>query len=129
MSRSRKFKIRGGFIQIPLRVLNSNAFQDLPPSASKIWLYFVAKVKLPFEDPDRYGVVFSFSYGEARRFGFSAGTFSNGIRALIKNGFLDPVKKGGLKSAGGGFNQFKQSKRWERYGTPLFVRRSWDEIV
>jgi hypothetical protein len=117
------------FVPLPWQMLNSKAFIELPPSASKALPYFFGKVKLSFRDPQRYFAEFSFSYTEGKRYGFALATFSKVIQALVRFGFIDPVDKGGLRGECKSFNRFKLSKRWETYGTENFLPSEWKTFL
>jgi hypothetical protein len=113
------------FVPITWDMLNSRAYRDLSPSAGKALPLFLGKVKVPHNSPQRYHTSFHFPYGEAKRFGFAKRTFWRVIMDLMNKGFLDPVGKGGLKSLGKGYNTFKLSPRWTRYGEPNFEVVDW----
>lgn len=126
MSRGRKKGSRlPPFVPLIWRMLNSKAYKDLPPSSAKALPYFLGKFKGGYNDPQRYMEEFSFSYTEAKRFGFSSGTFSKVIQALVRIGFVDPVDKGGLRGDCKSYNLFKLSKRWEAYGSSNFEALDW----
>lgn len=118
MSRGRKPKInRNPFIQFTFKMINSRAYKELPASSSKGLPFFLAKVKRPINDPQRYLEIFSLSYEELKRATkFSDATCSKVFRDLVRFGFIDPVSKGGLRGHGKSFSQYKLSTRWEQYG-------------
>jgi len=122
----RKPKMRG-FVALPWDVLNHRAYKELPPSSAKALPYFLGKPKKRFDDEEFYKTAIKFSYREAKKDGFAAGTFSKIIKALVAHGFLDPVDKGGLRSSGKGYNVFKLSLRWVDYGTEQFVSKQWEQ--
>ena len=103
------------FVALPWDVLNSKAYIELPPSAAKALPYFFGKVKKVFDDPARYTEIFTFSYPEGKRLGFSHTTFAKIIRDLEAPGFIDWVAQGGLRGKGKGYNRFKLTRRWENY--------------
>jgi len=113
------------FVAITWDVLNSRAYRDLSPSAAKALPLFLGKVKVPHNSPERCHTSFHFPYGEAKRFGFAKRTFLRVIVDLVSKGFLDPVGKGGLRSLGKGYNTFRLSQRWMRYGGPNFEVVDW----
>ena len=114
------------FVAMTRELLNSKAYRSLPPSAAKILPHFFDKVRHGYNDPVRYATTFNFSYSDATRLGFGKTTFYNILRDLMKYGFIDPVKKGGLKSYGLTKNIFQLSKRWERYGFSDFREIKWE---
>lgn len=113
------------FVAMTWDILNSWAYKDLSPSACKAVPYFFGKIKLGFNDPQRYLSNFTFSYPEGKKLGFAPATFSKIIQNLIKFGFIDPIDKGGLKGYGKGYNIFRLSDRWEAYGTNQFKTCEW----
>lgn len=129
MSRSSKTKDKRKrlppFVPLTWEMLNHQAYKDLPPSAAKALPYFLGKVKLDFDDPSRFTTEFSFSYREAKSFGFALGTFSKIIRDLIRYGFLDPMDKGGLRGDCKSNNLFCLSRRWKFFGQADFQFVDW----
>lgn len=125
-NRNRKKKPKGpAFAAIFFETLNSLAYKELPYAAAKAYPYFISKVKMPLEDPQRYALEFSFSYSEAKRYGFAPATFSKAIQALVAHGLIDPIDKGGLRSNGKSLNKFSLSQRWKDYGKPEFKALNW----
>ena len=124
--RSRK---KGGklppFVPLTWKMLNSSAYKKLKQSSAKALPYFLGKVKLPLFDPQRYSSPFSFSYTEAKKYGFANGTFSRVIIDLMDKGFIDPKDKGGLRGDCKTSNKFMLSQRWEEYGTKNFNEVKW----
>ncbi len=109
-------------------MLNSKAYKELPSSSAKILPHFLGKVIKPWhpKDPARYTVDFPFTYSEAKRYGFGKSTFFKMLGNLIRLGFIDITKKGGLRSQGGHANTlFRLSRRWEMYGTAYFHDGDW----
>lgn len=115
------------FVALTWKMLRSTAYRELPPSSAKLLPFFIGKVKyIPFQDPDRYRTPFDFRYSEAEKtHGFGRSTFYKVITDLMKFGFIDPVKKGGLRSFGNTSSKFKLSQRWELYGTNAFTEVNW----
>lgn len=114
------------FVMMPWEILNSKAYKDLPPSAGKALPYFLGKPQRHFRDPMRYEAEWPFTYGEADRYGFASSTFSQIIKAVIANGFVDPVDKGGLRGNSRSSSKFRLSKRWEKYGGDDFASLCWE---
>jgi len=117
------------FVALPWEMLNSKAYKELSHAAGKALPYFLGKVKTTYNDPQRYWTEFSFSYREANKLGFATTTHHNVIRELMAKGFLEPHKKGGLKSDGKSYNLFRLSKRWEKYGTTAFKGIEWHTFI
>lgn len=120
--------IEGGFVAMTWKMLNGKAYKELPPSSTKILPYFLGKVKDHYhpDDPARYAVNFSFTYSEAKQYGFGKSTFFKMLGDLIRLGFIDITKKGGLRSQGGHANTlFRLSRRWEKYGMACFYDGEW----
>lgn len=131
MANRKRSPIPGGFVRIPWAMLNNPAYWDLPPSAGKLLPYFLGKNKEEgkYYSEKRLSFEFQFTYSEAKRYGFSPGTFSVAFKAMIKHGFVDPVSKGGLRSDGKASNWFRLSKRWQDYGKVGFKEVTWDTFV
>jgi len=127
--RSKKYSRMLAFVALPWELLNSKAYISLPPSSGKTLPYFLGKVKLPFNAPERYTIHFTFSYTEARRLGFSNGTHHRNISELMAKGFIDPVCKGGKRGFGLSSSLFKLSERWKKFGMPDFNEIIWSEIL
>lgn len=117
------------FVPLPWQMLNSKAFIELPPSACKALPYFLGKVKIKFQDVQRYTSEFSFSYKEGNRLGFSPATFSKVIQDLVHFGFIDPIDKGGLRGDCKSNNLFKLSRRWETFGSDKFEWLEWKTFL
>lgn len=115
------------FVPMTWKMLNSEAYRKLPFASAKILPFFIGKVKdFAFNDPARYETSFEFTYSEAKkRLGFGRSTFYKTLIDLIKYGFIDPVKKGGMRSYGNTSSKFKLSRRWENYGTLTFKTIDW----
>jgi hypothetical protein len=47
----------------------------------------------------------------------------------MRYGFIDPVKKGGLRGTGLTSSSFKLSRRWESYGTSAFKEIRWESFL
>jgi len=86
----------------------------LSPSAAKALPYFFGKIKMGFNNPERYSTEFTFSYPEGLRLGFAHSTFAKIIRDLEELGFIDWVVQGGMRGKGKGYNRYILSKRWAK---------------
>ena len=115
------------FVAIFWSILNSRAYRELPNAAKGMLPYFLGKVKIPVKSAEYYETSFSFSYSEAANHGCARRTFHSVIQALIRHGFIDPVRKGGLRSDKKSLSYFRLSKRWMSFGTALFERMEWKE--
>lgn len=113
-------KIPNGFVALPWDMLNSRAFKELKPNSGKALPYFLPKVRIAYQDPQRFLSEFPFSYTEARKYGFANGTFYRIICDLMDKGFIDPADKGGLRGCCRSSSLFKLSNRWKDYGTEDF---------
>lgn len=120
-----KLKRLPPFVPLPWDLLNHKAYKELPSSASKALPYFLGKVKMDFNDPNRFTTEFSFSYNEAVSLGFALGTFSKVIIDLVKYGFIDPKDRGGLRGDCKSYNLFSLSQRWKLYGQTNFQFLDW----
>ena len=125
MRRGRDNKPTIKYVPLIWNMLNHKAYKKLPPSSAKALPYFLGKVKLWFDKPERYSQEFHFSYSEGKRLEFASSTFSKIIQDLVSYGFIDPVDKGGLRGCGRSFSIFKLSMRWEDYGTDKFKSINW----
>jgi len=110
-------------------LLNSKSFQALPYAAAKALPYFFGKVKMPHNNPEKYSADFHFSYPEAKGYGFPSATFAKVIKMLIAFGFIDPIEKGGLRGYRTGYNVFRLSRRWEKFGTNDFETMDWETFM
>jgi len=114
------------FVALTWAMLNSKAYKDLQSTAGKMLPYFIGKVRFGPSDPQKHTTTFTFTFKEAKALGCAKKTFYRVIQALMESGFIDPVKKGGLR----GFNQsssvFKLSRRWEKYGEAGFEKVQWE---
>ena len=127
--RARNKNRHSSFVAFQWVLLNSKVYWDLKPSAAKALPYFLGKPKRPFNDPEMYAKKITFSYNEAKRYGFSSSTFYKIIVELVGKGFIDPVEKGGLRSDEKTYNKFKLSRRWEKYDTPEFIPMKWAQFI
>lgn len=116
------------FVRLTWKMLEHNAYIDLPASARAMLPYFLKKVKISDWEPVYYNTQFTFCYTEADKYGCAKRTFFRVIEALVKNGFVDPVKRGGLRGTGLTSSIFKLSDRWKRYGTHEFQEVSWSQF-
>lgn len=130
MTRSRQKQRLPPFVAMTWKLLNSAAYIALPASAAKALPYFLGKVKLGMNDPQRHKTEFQFSYGEAARLGFARATHSRSITELMEKGFIEPIDKGGLRGCGRSCSVFTLSIRWEFYGTSAFVQiEPWSKFA
>ncbi len=111
---------RHPFALVPWEVLNSKAFQKIPPTAGKLLPVFLGKPHLAPQEPGYYRTEFEFSYSEAERLGVSRSTFKIVLRELTNFGFIDPVILGGLRGCRHSASRFRLSDRWKKYDTPMF---------
>ncbi len=113
------------FVPLTWKMLNGTAYKKLKPSSAKALPYFLGKPKLPISDSQYYSSPFSFSYTEAKKYGFANGTFFRVISNLMEKGFIDPKDKGGLRGDCKSLNLFTLSQRWEKFGTQDFKEVKW----
>jgi len=104
------------FVPIRLDTLESFAYRELPPSAAKLYPYFLRTCVRVVRGAPNETTIFGFSYTEAKKYGFSEHTFIRAVKALILHGFIDLVEQGGLRGAGHSCSKYKLSKRWVTYG-------------
>lgn len=104
------------FVPIRLDMLESTAYITLPPSAAKLFPYFIRScVRAVRGQPDTTTLV-GFTYTEATKYGFARRTFHDAVKVLALHGFIDIVSVGGLRGAGHTNSQYKLSGRWVTYG-------------
>ena len=120
-----KKKITGGFVAMPWNLLNSKAYKALKPSSAKALPYFLGK---RYKSERGNKLYFTFSYSEAKRYGFAPSTFSNIIKDTMRTGFVDPVDKGGLRGCNKSYNKYTLSVRWKLYGEPGFIEKDWEQF-
>ncbi len=123
--KEKKYKLPP-FVPLLWEMLNHKAYQELPPSAAQALPYFLGKVRLHYRDPARFTTKFEFSYREAKNLGFSKGTHYRTICRLIEFGFIDPYRRGGLRSMCYSSSQFTLSTRWTKYGELNFEHARWN---
>lgn len=108
------------FVAMTWELLNSTAYKELQPNASKALPFFLGKPKATYGTPQYLTTVFSFTYPEAKKLGFAQATWARVLRDLVENGFIDPVRKGGLRGNGKSASQFCLADRWKKYGQHEF---------
>lgn len=116
------------FVRLTWKMIEGKAYIELPSSAKAMLPYFLKKVKKSDWDPGYYNTHFVFPYSEAIRYGCAKRTFFRVIAALVENGFIDPVERGGLRGTGLSSSTFKLSDRWKKYGSGDFDRLSWSQF-
>ena len=125
----RKKKRSEKFVRLTLELIKSEAYLDLPPSAARMLIQFLAKPGEAFgialSDPQAYEVTFNFTYTEASKIGCARATFLTVIEALVRHGFIDPVKRGGVFDGKKVSSVYRLSQRWKAYGTPGFRSKDY----
>ena len=110
-------------------MMDSKAYQELTAASCKMLPFFLRKVKIPSWEKEHYQAIFTFCYAEAENNGCPRRTFAGVIKTLMSHGFVDGVKKGGLRSFKGlGQSEFKLSERWKAYGTVAFKEIRWESF-
>lgn len=112
----RQKKEMKGFVQVDWQLLKSEAYKALPPSAAKLLPYFLGQPKKKPTEEEYYQIRFRFPFGRAKHYGFAKSTFNRSLKALIEKGFIEPIAMGRLKGKSKGFNIFRLSDRWKKYG-------------
>ncbi len=109
-------------------LINSSAFMELPSTAVKVLLWFLARRKYARLGKSRRNSIhinngeIVFPYAEAgKRFAMTRPRFTKSIDHLIQFGFID------INHHGGGMvkdvTTYFISERWEKYGQPDFEQR------
>jgi hypothetical protein len=130
--------IEGGFVVITFEMINHRSYKELTGSAIKALILCMRKVK-EMHRTERFKVIFSLTYPEARKQGFCDGTFWRAMKLLQRVGFIDCTIKGGLtgrikktpsahklsfrwkeKEYVKTPSAYRLSLRWKKYGTPDF---------
>ncbi len=111
--------IDGGFIVVTFEMMNSNAYKKLTGSALKVFHLCQRKVK-ERRRVERFKVIFSLTYTEAKKEGLWHSAFNRGMNQLQEVGFIDCIEKGGMRFQGKACSYYRLSKRWKDYGTPNF---------
>ena len=98
----------GKFVMMTREILYSKAYQELSQSAKLAYIYFAIDQK---SKEDKKVIL---TYGQAKEHGVcrSPSTFSKVKKELVRYGFLDPLKRGGLNE----HSVFELSGRWINYG-------------
>jgi hypothetical protein len=105
------------FVPLIWGTLNSKAYKELTYSAAKLLPYFLGKVKLVYDHPERLSTEFHFSFSEAKKYGFATATFSRAYKELIEKGFIEITERGGLRGDGKSCSLFTLSNAWQGYKT------------
>jgi hypothetical protein len=104
------------FVPIRMDMLESTAYQTLPPSAAKLLPYFIRTCIRVIRGAPDTSTIFGFTYTEAEKCGFAVNTFTRAVKALVLHGFIDLVEAGGLRGAGHTCSKYKLSSQWVGYG-------------
>ena len=100
------------FVAISWKILNSTSYKEINFASAKLLPYLLGKPKLRFDDPNYYESIFNFSYGEAKKLGFSRETFARCVRDLIAWGFLVKVSSGGIRGNSKSYSKYKLDTGW-----------------
>lgn len=100
---------------LPLDMVTSEAYRKLSKSALRVLPIFIRKSGHTYKKPEHYLTVFHFTYTEAKNLcGMAERTFYDAIRNLIKWGFIEQVKQGGVKGGDKVMSTFKLSDQWKQ---------------
>lgn len=116
------------FVMLTYELIDSEAYKSLQPSAGKLLPYCLRKVKEPYGSPKSYSTDFNFSYTEAAAKGFAKDTFSRSLHSLIERGFINLIKKGGLRGYQKSNSIYRLSDRWRKYDTPDFQQQDYKNL-
>jgi len=69
-----------------------------------------------------------FTYTEAKLVhGIARKSFARGVKEIHNLGFIDVVKKGGMREGSAwSATKFRKSDRWRDYGTHRFIEKEWN---
>lgn len=115
------------FVPVFIDILDSTAFQTLPPTASKLLIYFFRACSRSSKSPLNTDTIFNFTYAEAEKLGFARRTFSKALQDLKKHKFVSIVETGGLRGAGHSNSQYKLSDGWVAYGGLEWAQKLYKE--
>lgn len=104
------------FVPIRMDTLESTAYRTLPPSAAKLYPYFLRSCIRAIKGAPDTTTMFGCTYTEMSKYGFARRTLHDAIKSLELHGFIDIVSVGGLRGAGHTNSQYKLSVRWVTYG-------------
>lgn len=110
----------GAFSRVDIDMQKSPAFQSLTASALRVLLWAINK---NYQTATKTGAtgkpIFKLTNAEAKNdYGLSAATFTNAKNKLEERGFLEWVKRGGLKGCNGICSLFCLSSRWKEWSPP-----------
>ncbi|MBT3509586.1 MAG: hypothetical protein HN472_08600 [Nitrospina sp.] len=105
-------KIEGGFVPLPHRLIESEAYKLLSATAKIAYTYFLRDVRSGHQEN------VTLTFNQAKKYGVcqSPDTFSKAKKQLVENGLLDSVDGGGLNAPA----IFKKSERWKQFGSDRF---------
>jgi hypothetical protein len=110
------------FVPVTFTMMDDPAFRKLSEAAIRVLLFSMRKAMRP--DTDRFSVIFSFSYPEAKkRLMLTPGTFRRAMRQLHQIGFINYYSPGGLRCDGKAPKTYRLSLRWKKWGKPDFEFR------
>ena len=110
----------GAFSSVPIDMQKSAAFQSLSPSALRVLLWALNKNYKAATKIDASGKQsFKLTNSEALKdYGLNSATFTNAKKQLEEKGFLEWVKRGGLKGCNGVCSTFCLSGKWKTWIAP-----------
>jgi len=109
--------VKGSWVPIEDDLLLSTAFRNLQPSAVILLIHFHRIDKmLAWKNGETYSGEFNLTFSEAETLGLSRGTTMRAVQDLAKNGFIDIVVQGGLRSRGRTCSIYRVSERWRIWG-------------
>jgi len=109
----------GPFVLIPYELIDSKAYMELKGAGVRALMLCMRKVK-EMKGTERFKVLFSLTFREAREKGFCDATFWRSMKSLQRLGFVDCEMRGGLRNENKYATIYRLSLRWKKYGTPDF---------
>ena len=109
---AKKKKIGEGFVPLPHRLVESQAFKSLSKTAKIVYVHFKRDIRSGHQENVTLTFRQSCKYNACK----SPTTFAEAKRELVRNGLLDPVDGGGLNAPA----VFKISNRWRLFNTDQF---------
>ena len=110
--------INGKFVPILHDELDSPAYMALGGNSAKLYGFLkrAARNAAHRVGSSEREVEFDFTYSEARKRGFVERTFIRCVKDLWSHGFIQVIKRGGLRGTGRSNSKYQLSGYWKTYG-------------
>jgi hypothetical protein len=121
--RLKKKKFNAKFAKLEIKMIYSEAYQDLNLSAKRIFEYFLLQQRWENISPVNRPAKWELSHGQNIQLKYSTfnkppfrmhnQSIARGIDCLLSHGFIEVSKQGGLCK--GSVSEFKPSNLWEKW--------------